>query len=892
MKKKPILFSFLLVSLLFAVALLGSSCAHAPVPAESEAPASETERETAAPEIPEEPGPVSYSYADILRRMTDPRFLAEGYTGERSAEFSSYSRDSAVKNGVYTKWDANGDGSQYIKKTDDGGFLLAEMKGPGYISRIWSATPGVGRVKIYLDGAAAPTFDLPFQSYFSGKKEPFVYPELIYQASEGSNCYLPITYNVSCRIVAYGEWGKYYQIHYTTLREGDSVETLTAALTEDGKTALREVCGQLAACGTAGPDGTEGAPFETFTVTKNAPARKTLTGRGAVSGILVRLPNTAQDKPETVWDAVETLKGLRIRIRWDGEEKPSVDAPLGDFFGSGYGFDKVRTFLVGVREDRTLYCYYYMPYRAGAEIEISSSLDRTVALALSVSVSENTVPGERGLYFHALYSGGAYEENKNRRPDHRFLLVKGEGRFVGLTLHVSQLKDGTDPAVTHVWWGEGDEKFFVDGEAFPSWFGTGTEDFFGYAWCSPLLFTRPYHAQGYCTGRSNYAGNRSLLRLLVTDSVPFSESFDGCLEKYYGDDYIRYGYTSYFYLSGEGEIVTETLSPEETLSRFRSDPSAHPSALTEGEYLYLVSASGAGSAAEQQMTGFGISWSGYAHLFGKGIRVGDRFEWILPAEREGRYVLLASFTSAPDYGKVLCEVNGTALGGEFDLYAFSVCAERLVELGTVILKGDYTDRIALTATGKNVRSSAWNFGLDFFLLIPEAEYGGIGTVDLSRYTDVYRENTAQAISGRAQYLIEGEDKLKNAASVSTGSASAQAMTTWGSAWSGGSQLFWTGGTHGATLTLYFSVETEGDYQATAFLTKAGDYGKVSFLLNGKAIGGEFDGYAPSVTRSTCDLGTLHLKAGPNQLRIRLVGKNASSSNYYVGFDCIRLIAVK
>ncbi|MBQ7172175.1 MAG: DUF2961 domain-containing protein [Clostridia bacterium] len=892
MKKKPILLSLPLVSLFLAAALLVSSCTRAPQPAESETPVAATERETTAPEIPEEPGPVFYSYADIVRRLTDPRFLAEGYTGERSAEFSSYSRDSAVKNGVYTKWDANGDGSQYIKKTADGGYLLAEMKGPGYISRIWSATPGTGRVKIYLDGAETPTFDLPFQSYFSGKKEPFVYPELIYQASEGSDCYLPITYNVSCRVVAYGEWGKYYQIHYTTLKKGDSVESMTAALSEEGKAALREVCGQLAACGNAGAAGADDAPFESFTVTKNAPVRKTLTGRGAVSAILVRLPDTAVGAPETVWDAVETLKALRLRIRWDGEEEPSVDAPLGDFFGSGYGFDKASTLFLGVREDRTLYCYYYMPYRAGAEIEISSCLDRAVALSLAVSVSENTVPGGRGLYFHALYSGGAYVEDRNRRPDHRFLLVKGEGRFVGLALHVSQLKDGTDPAVTHVWWGEGDEKFFVDGEAFPSWFGTGTEDFFGYAWCSPLLFTRPYHAQGYCTGRSNYAGNRSLLRLLVTDSVPFSESFDGCLEKYYGDEYVRCGYTSYFYLSGEGEVVTEALSPEETLSRFRADPSAYASAFTEGEHLYPVSASGAGSAAEQQMTGFGISWSGYAQLFGKGVRVGDRFEWILPAEREGRFVLLASFTSAPDYGKVRCEVNGTALGGELDLYASSVCAEGLVELGTVALKGNYADRIALVSTGKNARSSAWNFGLDFLLLIPEAEYEGIGKVDLSRYTDVYRENTAQVLSGRTQYLIEGEDKLKNAASVSAGSVRAQAMTTWGSAWSGGSQLFWAGGAQGSTLTLYFSVEAEGDYQATAFLTKAGDYGKISFLLNGKAVGGEFDGYAPSVTRSSLDLGTLHLKAGPNQLRIRLVGKNASASNYYVGFDCIRLTAVR
>ena len=82
------------------------------------------------------------------------------------------------------------------------------------------------------------------------------------------------------------------------------------------------------------------------------------------------------------------------------------------------------------------------------------------------------------------------------------------------------------------WWGEGDEKFFVDGEKFPSTFGTGSEDYFGYAWGNAHLFQQPYHCQ---TMTQDNRGHQSLLRWHITDNVPFSTSFEGCIEKYFGN---------------------------------------------------------------------------------------------------------------------------------------------------------------------------------------------------------------------------------------------------------------------------------------------------------------------------------------------------------------------
>ena len=102
----------------------------------------------------------------------------------------------------------------------------------------------------------------------------------------------------------------------------------------------------------------------------------------------------------------------------------------------------------------------------------------------------------------------------------------------------------------HAWWGEGDEKFFVDGEKFPSTFGTGTEDYFGYAWGTPDFFEKAFHSQ---SKTMNNEGHQTLSRLHIIDNVPFQKSFDGYLEKYYPNDCgTFYDCVVYWYVSADG----------------------------------------------------------------------------------------------------------------------------------------------------------------------------------------------------------------------------------------------------------------------------------------------------------------------------------------------------
>jgi len=123
------------------------------------------------------------------------------------------------------------------------------------------------------------------------------------------------------------------------------------------------------------------------------------------------------------------------------------------------------------------------------------------------------------------------------------LFATGRGRMCGIALNVWSTAGG--------WWGESDEKFFVDGERFPSNFGTGTEDYFSYAWGDRSLFSAAYHNQTLLPSLGGYKGQASVNRLQVVDAVPFQKSFEGTLEWYMKE--AQPAFVAYWYLAPDGE---------------------------------------------------------------------------------------------------------------------------------------------------------------------------------------------------------------------------------------------------------------------------------------------------------------------------------------------------
>ncbi len=218
-----------------------------------------------------------------------------------------------------------------------------------------------------------------------------------------------------------------------------------------------------------------------------------------------------------IWITVheKQFRDLILRMYWDGEEAPSVECPLGDFFCNGFSQRaNVLALPINVNPTGGLNSYFPMPFRKRARITV-----------------EHRGPEDAGGFFYAIpYALGAVGEDEAQfhaqfhrtnplpeTPDYTILDgVRGRGQYVGTYMAWQQNSKG--------WWGEGEIKFFLDGDdAFPTLCGTGTEDYFGGAWGFGETFSAPYlgYPLGNCDGRP---GNRhGLYRFHVMDPVRFRE---------------------------------------------------------------------------------------------------------------------------------------------------------------------------------------------------------------------------------------------------------------------------------------------------------------------------------------------------------------------------------
>jgi hypothetical protein len=201
------------------------------------------------------------------------------------------------------------------------------------------------------------------------------------------------------------------------------------------------------------------------------------------------------------------LRRASIHMRFDGEA--TVDTPLGDFFGSGPGLVAYDSLPFSLRADGALVSRFVLPFRERAEIIVRNSPGAEGAL--SVEPEPFT---EKSLYFHARYRPPAAVDSQPPK-DLRMISIEGQGVYAGDVFGIENPNDK--------WWGEGDEKIYVDGETFPSFFGTGTEDYYGYAWSTGETFFRALHAQTRAGG-PGFSGVFSVNRFRALDAIPFEKS--------------------------------------------------------------------------------------------------------------------------------------------------------------------------------------------------------------------------------------------------------------------------------------------------------------------------------------------------------------------------------
>jgi hypothetical protein len=632
------------------------------------------------------------STATLLDDMTNLTAIAEfpapAYTCK---QFSSFDRKSKSPK---EEWFANDDYGNFVRVESHEGrqeYVMMDAPGPGAIVRMWSANPA-GTIRIYLDGAEQPVIEAPMTDLLGGKYPGLPRP-IAGEYSKGWNLYFPITYTRSCKVTS-DKGGFYYHVNYRTYEPGTMVDSFKADQITKLASRLEGVVRRLAE-----PRGNEadlgGDPQEfELQVPAGESVRQQLPGPMAISRATLRL--TAKDREAA-------LRGIIVKISFDGE--PCIEAPLGDVFGSAPGINPYASLPLGMLRDGLLYCHWFMPFKESAIIELVNHTRQDATVAGEIALKDYGW-NDRSMHFHAKWRA---EFDVPTRPmlDWNYLAAQGKGVFAGVSFAIDNpVKD---------WWGEGDEKIYVDGELFPSHFGTGTEDYYGYAWCWPELFTHAYHSQSRCDGPRNY-GRTSVNRFHILDRIPFSRSFKFDMELWHWNDkcLVNAAVVAYWYARPGGTDEFKSITAKEAV--VRPMPEYKVPKVTdaiEGEKMRIVKVSGTAEPQdwEDLSAGAQLWWH-------QGMKPGESLTVAFPAPRAGKYHVIAHFLTAKDYGVHQLSINGTKAGDPRDFYSAEVKPTAEIDLGVFDLKaGD--NEFSATVMGANDKAvKSYMLGLDYLLLRP------------------------------------------------------------------------------------------------------------------------------------------------------------------------------
>ncbi|MCP3971554.1 MAG: DUF2961 domain-containing protein [Rhodobacteraceae bacterium] len=195
-------------------------------------------------------------------------------------------------------------------------------------------------------------------------------------------------------------------------------------------------------------------------------------------------------------------RDLILRMHWDGQAQASVECPLGDFFANGWGeYAQVTSLAVCVNPGRAFNCYWEMPFRSRAQVTLESRAAEPVIVYYQINYALTEVPQD-AAYFHAQFR----RVNPLGKGDVFTVLdgVGGCGQYVGTYVAWGSNSNG--------WWGEGEVKFYLDGDEWPTICGTGTEDYFcgGYNF-DPGVWEGGEPA-GYVPFNTPYAGLPQVIR--------------------------------------------------------------------------------------------------------------------------------------------------------------------------------------------------------------------------------------------------------------------------------------------------------------------------------------------------------------------------------------------
>lgn len=502
------------------------------------------------------------SLKSLLSEMTDRKSMTLYPDPEyKLLQFSSYDRRTVAKD--KDGWFANDDYTQFQGVDSASGrkeYILFDTDGPGTIVRWWMTFAGEGSydgtVRVYIDKSDKPVVEGNVLKVLSGQLlagEPLsssVSPLTEYE-KRGHNLYLPVPFAKHCKITYQcdsikinGESRKpsiYYNICYRKYNNETTVISFSDKDLEKNAALIVKTNGLLKSPPAAAKSISIYNFNDSIAANDSAGIKAEMMDH-AISRLKLHL---------SAFDNEYALRSVVLKIDFDGIE--TVWVPAGDFFGTAYKATTSQTWNSTVDMNMYMESYWLMPFRKSFRISLVNYGDQEVHADLEAEVSDYKWK-KNSMYFsaawheyHQILTAGAIETGgTGLHRDINFADVRGKGIYAGDAIAVYN--------TVEAWWGEGDEKIYVDGESFPSSIGTGTEDYYGYAWCRPELFSHPFIAQP--SGSGNFHPGLTInMRYRDLDAIPFKSMISSNIELWHWlTAVINYSLTTYLYVEAPYNI--------------------------------------------------------------------------------------------------------------------------------------------------------------------------------------------------------------------------------------------------------------------------------------------------------------------------------------------------
>lgn len=395
---------------------------------------------------------------------------------------------------------------------------------------------------------------------------------------------------------------------------------------------------------------------------------------------------------------------MLLRIYYDGRERPGVEAPVGDFFANCFGKrSEVISLPVAVEDADSYNCFWHMPFRESVRVEIVNQSDKLISLLYyNIDwIKKDALPAETP-YFYAQYR---QEYPVEQGSDYVILDTKGKGHYVGTVLAVRTRSPS--------WFGEGDEKIYIDGESKPSIWGTGTEDYFLSAWGLKTTST-PYFGTPYFDQWGIVGGHTSAYRWHVEDPIVFNSGIRVTIEHFgwispdenpdrkthsWNERQDDYASVAFWYQTG-----TPTFAARAPHARERKLPSLDTSfRLAElGEAVRH----GEGAVETQKL----LDYPGGHLLYRPTSAENAWIEIPFEVKEKAPVRLLLNATRSYDFGQYRALLNGVVLAEKLDFFHADTDNWEYHLLDFWPEPGTYTLR--LECIGRNTASSGFYAGIE------------------------------------------------------------------------------------------------------------------------------------------------------------------------------------